>query len=795
VTGRRIVSSPANERGGHARPQSPFAPRPRDSGGPGRDEGGIPGQRDTDPAIPAIPADPGPYDSDDPGPPGDLPAAFGGVPLQEGGVQNGGVTGSFGQAPGQGGAMPVPTGETPHPFGGIPAQNGGVPAQNGGTPEPAGGAPSQAARPARGRGRPARHVAPRPAARTGRKSSPAIRRARRSRIAGLAIVAVGVLVIGLATGFGSELSAEPAAQAFLFDWQQQQYAAAAALTTAAPDTVAADLRGAIAQLDAAQLFLSMKSVHQHGGTADATFTATVDLAQQGRVWTYDGHFGLRRVGGDWKVEWAPSVVNPSLGPGERLAVVTRFPARASVLDAKGDPLQLPAPAYVLGVWPERLSNPAATARAFATLTGLQAGQVLGQITAAPPHQFLPLATLDSTTYASLRGSLHSVPGLVVRPEARRLFQAEATGLVGQVGSEINERLRADGALYAPGTTVGLSGLEQKYQRQLLGTPTTEVVVVNSAGEPTGVLAQWPGTAGTPVRTTINSKAQNAALDALNGVPSSGEIVAVRASTGEVLAVAQHQGAGPLPAAGALNAKLMPGTAFTIVSAAALVSNGIASASTPISCANSFTVGGQTFTSYGTGVQKPFSTAFAEGCSTAFTELSERLSPSQWAQMVKEFGIGSDWSQLQVPAFSGSVPSTAGDADLAAQTIGQGSVRMSLLSMAMVAAAVDAGGWHVPQVIQASSDPAGTPGAPLDPSMMSALRGLMRDAVRSGAAHAAGLPGAQVYGQVGLVHTGSGWMSLFIGYRDDVAIAAVESGKTPQLSAAALAGAFFAAVAR
>ncbi|MGH8920065.1 MAG: NTF2-like N-terminal transpeptidase domain-containing protein, partial [Actinomycetes bacterium] len=413
-----------------------------------------------------------------------------------------------------------------------------------------------------GGGRPARHVAPGPAARPGRKSSPAIRRAKRSRIAALVILAVGVLVIGLATGFGSELSAEPTAQAFLFDWQQQQYAAASALTKAAPDTVTADLRGAFAQLDAAQLFLSMKSVVQHGDTAEASFVATVDLAQQGRVWTYRGQFGLRRVGGDWKVDWTPSVVNPSLGPGERLAVVTQFPARAPVLDANGDPLQLPAPAYVLGVWPDRLSSPAATAQAFARHTGLQAGQVLGQITAAPPHQFLRLATLDSATYAKLRGPLHDVPGLVVRPESQRLFQAKATGLVGQVGSEINEQLRADGALYAPGTTVGLSGLEQAYQRQLLGTPTTEVVAVNSAGAQTGVLAQWPGAAGAPVRTTINSKVQNAALTALDGVSSSGEIVAVRASTGEVLAVAQHQASGALPAAGALNAELMPGVAFT-----------------------------------------------------------------------------------------------------------------------------------------------------------------------------------------------------------------------------------------
>jgi len=40
------------------------------------------------------------------------------------------------------------------------------------------------------------------------------------------------------------------------------------------------------------------------------------------------------------------------------------------------------------------------------------------------------------------------------------------------------------------------------------------------------------------------------------------------TAGDILAVAQHQASGALPADGALNAKLAPGTAFTIVSAAA-----------------------------------------------------------------------------------------------------------------------------------------------------------------------------------------------------------------------------------
>ena len=658
-------------------------------------------------------------------------------------------------------------------------------------PAPPGTAPSLPSAPRRPGSRSARHGAPGPSGRPGRRSPPAVRRAKRARIAALAVVAVGVLVIGLATGFGSELSAEPTAQAFLFAWQQQQYAAAGGLTTAPRDVVAAQLKGAVAELDATQVFLSMKSVVRHGSTADASFTATVNLAQQGRVWTYRGHFRMHRVGGSWKVEWAPSVINPNLGPGERLAVVTGFPPRAAVLDATGNPLQLPAPAYVLGVWPERLSSPAATAQAFASRTRLQAGQVLGQITAAPPHQFLRLATLDAASYASLRDRLRGVPGLVVQPESQRLFQAEATGLVGQVGGELNERLRADGALYAPGTTVGLSGLEQTYQRQLLGTPTTQVVAVNPGGEQTAVLAQWPGAEGTPVRTTIDSRVQNAALTALDSVPNSGEIVAVRASTGEVLAVGQHQASAPLPAAGALNARLMPGPAFTIVSAAALISNGVR-VSTPISCPGSFDVGGQTFTSDAAGPQKPFSAYFAGGCNTAFASLSERLTAAQWARAVSEFGIGADWSRLPVPAFSGSVP-PASEANLAAQVIGQGNVRMSVLSMAMVAAAVRAGRSHVPEVMQDAQPPA--PGTALDPATITALRGLMRGAVRSGAARAAGLPGQQVYGQVGLIHTASGWMSWFAGYRGDIAVAAIETGKTARLSAAALAGAFFSAAPR
>jgi cell division protein FtsI/penicillin-binding protein 2 len=623
---------------------------------------------------------------------------------------------------------------------------------------------------------------------SGRRSGTTSRQAKRARIAGLLIAVVGVLVIGLATGFGSEPSAEPTAQAFLLAWQQQHYAAAGALTSASPGTAATGLRDAFAQLDATQLFLTMNSVTQHGSTAEASFTASVDLAEEGRVWTYDGRFGLSQVGDGWKVQWAPSVVYPGLGQGERLAVVTQFPNRASVLDAEGQPLQVPSLVYVVGVTPAALPDPAATAQRFASVTGLETRQVLGQITAAPPNQFLKLASLDPVTYSHLRSGLRGVPGLVVHPERARLFQTEATGLVGEVGNEIDPVLRSEGAYYLPGTTVGRSGLEETYQRQLLGTPTTEVVAVTSVGTQIGVLARWPGEAGSPVRTTINSQVQGAALAALGRVSGSGAIVAVQASTGDVLAIAQHHASGSPATVDALNARLTPGTVFTIVSAAALLGTGL-KADSLISCQNSYTVGGQPFTSDGTSAIKSFSDDFADGCGTAFAALSERLSAPQFDQVVKGFGIGADWSSLPVPAFSGSIPSTVGAADLALEAIGQGNVQVSPLAMAMVAAAVDSGSWHTPQFIEDSADPSGTA---LNPSDLTELRSLMRAAVRSGAAQAASLPGMPVYGQVGLVHAGSTWTSWFVGFRGNIALTVIESGKTSKLSAAALAGAFLSA---
>jgi cell division protein FtsI/penicillin-binding protein 2 len=130
--------------------------------------------------------------------------------------------------------------------------------------------------------------------------------------------------------------------------------------------------------------------------------------------------------------------------------------------------------------------------------------------------------------------------------------------------------------------------------------------------------------------------------------------------------------------------------------------------------------------------------------------------------------------------------------VASQAIGTGGVLVSPLGMAMVAAEVAAGAGRAPVLI--ATDPPATWRAPLSGAKLGELRQVMRQAVRSGSAHAANVSGQPVYGQAGIVRTGAhAWLSWFVGYRGSLAVSVIETGTTPAQAAAALAGTFLKAV--
>ena len=617
-------------------------------------------------------------------------------------------------------------------------------------------------------------------------------------IAAVLVILFGA--VGFAGGLWSTPSAELTVQAFLLAWQQQQYQAAAQLTTGQPAAVAAALQDAYLQLDAAAFFVAMGPISQHGNTAEAGFRASVDLGQDGPPWNYNGKFNLRLTGSGWKVVWAPSVINPGLRNGLRLAVVSSTPRRAPLEDAAGAPLLVPSTAYVLGVRPDRLTHPSVTAARLGRIAKLDPSQLLGWILAAPRDAFQELVVLHPAQYSRMASRLDRVPGLIVRPEQLRLFTSIAPAVVGSVGTETSSILRDQGIAYRPGATVGLSGLQKARQRDLAGTPTISVVTETANGRQVAVLQSWPGQNSRPLRTTLDSGLQAAADNAMDSLPQSAAAVAVQSSTGRILTVAEHTAAGT-PAIDPLAGRYPPGPAFTIVSTEALLESGL-SVSRPVPCHNVNDVGGRIFTNVppvpGFGSQPAFAEDFAHACGTAFSGLSWRLNGRDLMTAATGFGLGAPW-QLPLPSFSGSMRAPSGVAAVAAGTIGEGSVQVSPLAMALIAAQVDSGTRHAPSLIAGERATVGTPKAgdpPFSAANLATLRTLMRSTVHEGVASEADLAGQPVYGQVGTVAVSTGkhpvWASWFVGYRGGVAVAVLELSHSPATSAVPLAAQILAA---
>ena len=139
---------------------------------------------------------------------------------------------------------------------------------------------------------------------------------------------------------------------------------------------------------------------------------------------------------------------------------------------------------------------------------------------------------------------------------------------------------------------------------------------------------------------------------------------------------------------------------------------------------------------------------------------------------------------------------AGVAQLAAATMGQGSVEVSPLTMAAVAAQVDSGIWRKPLLVT-KPDPQHSQQARFSATTMASLRSLMRKAVRSGAGRRADIRGLPVHGQVGTASLGGTgrhqrWATWFVGYRGDTAFAVLEISGSPRTSAAPLAARFLRA---
>lgn len=485
-----------------------------------------------------------------------------------------------------------------------------------------------------------------------------------------------------------------------------------------------------------------------------------------------------KAGDAWKIKASGDTIYPGLGDANYLKRVRTVPARASILDRAGKPLTSNRPVVIVGV----ASGTKATAATYAAFTknlDVDGAKLAARAKAAPVGQFVDAITIRAEEWDRFRPTMGKLPGVLTMGGTQSLPESStfARSVLGTMKTATADTLKNAGPSASTTDQVGTTGLQFSYQQQLAGTSGGTVTLRDGKTKTTiKQVFEQKTKPGAPVRTTLDQNLQRAAEASLATSKLPASLVAVQASTGQVLAAANGPTATNYNRA--FQGRYAPGSTFKVVTSAALMGAGL-TARSPLTCTNTINVFGKSFknydglTAYGAGTMEQ---ALNQSCNTAFISQHGRLPADGMTKAASLFGFGQEL-KLSIPAYGGEVPAPKDDVAEAASMIGQGTVTASPLQVAMIGATVK-NGTALKPVLVPGKDAAGPAAAPLPPATANALRMMMRTTVTGGSAKVLDGNGtvAAKTGTAEVVSDGkvitNGWM---MGYRGDVAFAVIVEG--------------------
>ncbi len=300
--------------------------------------------------------------------------------------------------------------------------------------------------------------------------------------------------------------------------------------------------------------------------------------------------------------------------------------------------------------------------------------------------------------------------------------------------------------------------------------------------------------GGGVELTLRASMQEAAAAALGD--RKGAVVALDAKTGAILALYSSPSFDPNALASrdagevqdayatldadpknpmlnrTISERYAPGSTFKVLTAIALIENGIANPDTRMDSPVSTTLPGtntevSNIESSTCGDGKPTLTeAFARSCNTTFVLASEKLTTQQLTDVTKRFGFG-DEQEIPLTVIPSVFPSDADSAQLAMSSIGQYTVQATPMQMAQVAQTIANGGqmmspYLIKQIVDADNQTirktkATEAGRPISADTASKVTGMMQAVVSQpyGSGTPMALPNVSVAAKTGTAETGDG----------------------------------------
>lgn len=300
--------------------------------------------------------------------------------------------------------------------------------------------------------------------------------------------------------------------------------------------------------------------------------------------------------------------------------------------------------------------------------------------------------------------------------------------------------------------------------------------------------------GGGVELTLRASMQEAAAAALGD--RKGAVVALDAKTGAILALYSSPSFDPNALASrdagevqdayatldadpknpmlnrTISERYAPGSTFKVLTAIALIENGIANPDTRMDSPVSTTLPGtntevSNIESSTCGDGKPTLTeAFARSCNTTFVLASEKLTTQQLTDVTKRFGFGHE-QEIPLTVIPSVFPSDADSAQLAMSSIGQYTVQATPMQMAQVAQTIANGGqmmspYLIKQIVDADNQTirktkATEVGRPISADTASKVTGMMQAVVSQpyGSGTPMALPNVSVAAKTGTAETGEG----------------------------------------
>ncbi|MBS9534168.1 penicillin-binding transpeptidase domain-containing protein [Mycobacterium sp. M1] len=569
-----------------------------------------------------------------------------------------------------------------------------------------------------------------------------------------ALLALAAVIVGTAACTPRPEGPGPTAERFFAALATGDTATAADLSDD-PSTARSALNAAWAGLQATRLDAQILSARYADDTGSVAYRYTWQLPKN-RVWTYDGQLKMVRNEGRWAVRWAATGLHPKLGEHQTFALRADPPRRASVNEAGGSGVLVPGYLYHYQLDAGRAGvNLMGTARAVVdalhpfddTLGDPQrlAEQASSSVT---PLDLITLRKRDDDRVSPVIGTL---PGVVVTKRADLLPTDDnfAPALVREVKKSVADELE--------------------------GEAGWRVVSVNQNGVDVAVLHEVDPAPAPSLTISLDRAVQRAAQNAVNMRGDKAMMVVIKASTGELLAVAQNAAAN-VDGLAATTGLYPPGSTFKMVTAGAAIERDMATPNSMVGCPGELDIGQRTIPNYGgfdLGTVS-MARAFANSCNTTFAELASRMPPRALTQEAARYGIGVDYLVDGITTVTGSVPPTVDLAERTEDGFGQGRVLASPFGVALAAATVAAGKTPVPQLIAGRPTAVNGQPAPVSPEMLDGLRSMMRLTVTDGTAKEIAGCGA-VYGKTGEAEFAGGSHSWFAGYRGDLAFATLIVG--------------------